>query len=272
MTPIGAGGFSNPAAWLAEASGVTAGEANAALHTAFGLDGCPETKEAMLAGELSLCQAGEIARTEAAVPGSEAAMLDLAARSAVSALRDEGRRLAARDGDDAEEAHRRRRRERYLRHWQDDEGMVHLAAAWPAETGVAVVSRVDAEVDRLVRKARRHADGGEAEPVERWAADALAGLVVGAASGRARRADVVVVCDIVAFQRGHAEPGEVCHIVDGAPVPVSVARELAAAGFIKAVLHNGKRIEWVAHFGRYLSSELRTALADRARPSSCCES
>ncbi len=63
-------GYSNPAQWLADTSGVSTGEAQAALNTANSLGACPETKEALLAGEVSLGQAGEIAKTEKVVPGS----------------------------------------------------------------------------------------------------------------------------------------------------------------------------------------------------------
>jgi 5-methylcytosine-specific restriction endonuclease McrA len=42
---------------------------------------------------------------------------------------------------------------------------------------------------------------------------------------------------------------------------VSVARRLAESAAIKAVVHDGVRIETVKHLGRYIPAELRTALA-----------
>jgi hypothetical protein len=48
--------------------------------------------------------------------------------------------------------------------------------------------------------------------------------------------------------------------VGGGPVPVSVVRELADDAFVKAVLHDGVRINTVAHLGRHIKAELRTAL------------
>jgi hypothetical protein len=252
-------GYSHPATWLSDASGVSSGEAKAALATAGRLESCPATREALLAGELSLGQAGEIAKTEDAVPGSEADMVELAGRTGFRALKDEGRRrrLAARD---PEEAYRRQRRERRLRHWRDDDGMNHLSVSWPDDAAVAVISRIEAEVDRLLRDARRDGDANGVDSGEQLAADALSNLVLGSSGTRARRADLVLVCDISAFGRGTAEPGEVCQIIGGGPVPVSLARDLATTAFIKGVIYNGKRIESVAHFGRHLSAELRTAL------------
>lgn len=61
---IGAGahrerGFSDGAAWLARHSGSTGGAARRALRTAQSLEGCQDTKAALLAGQISLPQATE---------------------------------------------------------------------------------------------------------------------------------------------------------------------------------------------------------------------
>jgi len=81
---------------------------------------------------------------------------------------------------------------------------------------------------------------------------------------RARRsgvnADVVIVQDAAVARRGRALPGELCHVVGGGPVAPSVVAELLAAGAcVKAVLHDGEQITHVAHYGRHLTSEQRTA-------------
>jgi hypothetical protein len=73
-------------------------------------------------------------------------------------------------------------------------------------------------------------------------------------------ADLVIVCDLLAWRRGRTEPGEVCHIIGGGPIPVEVARGWADDAFVKAVLHDGTRISTVHHFGRHLPAVLRTAL------------
>ena len=78
--------------------------------------------------------------------------------------------------------------------------------------------------------------------------------------GRAK-SDVVFVVDLNAYRRGHAEDGEVCHVINGGPVPVEVVKhEVDDDGFIKAVLHDGVKIDTVKHFGRHISAPLRTAL------------
>jgi hypothetical protein len=78
---------------------------------------------------------------------------------------------------------------------------------------------------------------------------------------RPTSADVVFVCDYVALGRGHAEPGEVCHIIGGGRTTVDVVRQaLEQDAFLKVVLHDGVRIDTVTHFGRHIPAELRTAL------------
>jgi hypothetical protein len=71
---------------------------------------------------------------------------------------------------------------------------------------------------------------------------------------------LVLVCDLFAWRRGHAHAGEACHIIGGGPIPVEVAKDLAADAFVKAVLHDGVQIHTIKHFGRYLPAPLRSAL------------
>ena len=68
------------------------------------------------------------------------------------------------------------------------------------------------------------------------------------------------MCDRRAWARGHAHEGEACHVVGGGPIPVSLAKELSQDAFVKAVMHDGVRIDTVVHFGRRIRAELRTAL------------
>jgi HNH endonuclease len=92
------------------------------------------------------------------------------------------------------------------------------------------------------------------------AANAFLRLVETGGKGKARSADLVIVCDLRAYRRGRARQGEPCHIVGGGPIPVSLARELGHDAFVKAVLHDGVRIDTIAHFGRKTPAVLRTAL------------
>src|SRR5437870_5068035 len=93
-------------------------------------------------------------------------------------------------------------------------------------------------------------------------------MLEGKGTGRATRADVVVVADVRALRRGHAQEGEPVHIVGGGPIPVDVVKELAQDAFVKAVLHDGVKVDTVAHLGRHIPAELRTAWTWAHHPTS----
>ena len=212
-------GFADAADWLARAAGTSTVAAKAELETARALREMPDTRAAVTAGELSLAQAQELAKAEAECPGSEAELLAVAKGGSLKTLRDEARkrRLGA---IDPEELHARQHRERLFRHWRNDLGMVAFAGAVPPEVGLPFVNRLDAETDRLRRAAKRD---GSAEARDAHAADALLKLAGGAGRGKAHSADLVIVCDLRAYRRGHAHPGEPCHLVGGrrSPCPSS---------------------------------------------------
>jgi hypothetical protein len=142
--------------------------------------------------------------------------------------------------------------------------MVQIRGAILPEIGIPFLNRLDAETDRLRRQAK--AEGRDLEARGAYAHDAFAAMLDGAGKGKARSADMVIVCDLRAYRRGHAHGGEPCHIVGGGPVPVSQAKELAKDAFLKVVLHDGVDIATVCHLGRHISAELRTALELGAPP------
>ena len=66
------------------------------------------------------------------------------------------------------------------------------------------------------------------------------------------RADVVYVCDL---NTGAA------HVVGGGPVPTATLDAVAREGFVKAVVHDGTKIDSVVHYGRRaLPAAVRTAI------------
>ena len=87
--------------------------------------------------------------------------------------------------------------------------------------------------------------GRPGESFDACAADALVHMLAGQGKGPSPRADVVVVVvvDLAAYRRGHAHTGETGHIVGGGPVTVGFAHQTAEDAFIKAVTHDGVRIE-----------------------------
>ena len=243
--------------WLARISGTSATQARTLLGTAAALQDCPQTREAVVAGELSLAQGAEIAKTEVACPGAEAELVGLARNASLGVLREQARsrRLKAMD---PEELYARQHGARDVRHWRDEMGMVQFAGALPPIVGVPIVNRLEAETDRIHKAARRE---GSDEPRAAHAADALVRMLEGAGKAKTDRAELVMVYDRSADAIAASEDGEgQAHIVGGGPIPVSVARRMAERSFVKAVIHDGVRIETVKHIGRTLPAEMRTAL------------
>ena len=239
-------------AWLARVGGASASTARTALETVRQLDACPSTQRALVAGEVSLAQAAEIV----SVPAHETELLDLARAAGLGAVKNKARtrRLEA---IDPEELHARQHAAQEFVHWRDQLGMTRFRGALPPELGVPFVNRLDAATDREWR-ADHQAGQATARPV--LAARAFTQLLAGRTTGKSRSAELVIVQDLRAYRRGHAHPGEVSHVIGGGPIPVRIARELAQDAFLKAVLHDGKAIHTVAHFGRRRPAHLDTAL------------
>jgi hypothetical protein len=220
----------------------------------------PATRAALIAGEVSLAQAAEVA----SLPAHEAELLAVAKSSGLRAVKDLARKRRC-EGIDPEVLHARQLAAREFKHWRDELGMIRFRGALPPETGIPFVNRLDAQTDRHWRTARKE---GRREARSVLAADAFVTLTsaVGTPKGKPRGADVVIVADLNAYRRGHAHEGEPCHIVGGGPIPISIARELAKDAFLKVVLHDGVNVHTVAHFGRHRPAHLETALMLGAPP------
>ena len=268
-------GFADVSDWMARASGSSSSSAKTALDTAAALEAHPEAKTALDTGELSLAQARELVRTEAECPGSAAVLLDVAKQNSLKTLKEQARDRRVR-AIDPEELHALQHAARHARHWRTHLGNVAVTVELPPEFGVPFVNRLDAETDRVWQEHRREHNRHDAANSEvlvgtdtaaapssrrsTLAADALVRMFESGGKGKAHQADLVIVCDLAAYRRGHAEEGEPCHIIGGGPIPVSLARELGKDAFLKAVLHDGTEIHTIAHFGRRYPAVLRTAL------------
>ena len=280
-------GFAEISDWMARATGSTAGSAKAALETVAALESQPDAKAALEAGELSFAQARELVRTEAAVPGSTGGLLEVAKSESLRTLKEKARDRRVR-AIDPEELHARQHAAMYHRTWINALGNVAYAGELPPQFGIPFKNQLDAETDRLWLKAYQDtkqqddasqqdlagsspiaAGSAQAKELRRPALAAQAFVRMmenGGGKGKASRADMVIVCDLQAYRRGHAHEGEPCHIVGGGPIPVSLAKELGRDAFLKAVLHTGTEIHTIAHFGRRWPAVLRTALDLGAPP------
>jgi hypothetical protein len=126
------------------------------------------------------------------------------------------------------------------------------------EVGGQVKSAIDDGVQRIFRARRKD---GPHESHEAYAADALAELLLSEPSERtAASVTTHVVIDHAALVRGNTLPGERCEILGVGPVNVEWVRSLLGEAFVTAVVKKGRDITTVAHFGRHIPAQLRTAM------------
>src|SRR5579884_1263573 len=218
-------GFADASDWLARVTGSSTASAKAALDTAAALEWHPEVKAALQTGELSVAQARELVKTEAVCPGAAVGLLGVARGQSLKALKELARDHRVR-AVDPEELHSLQQRARVFRHWRTRLGMVGFSGELPPEVGIPIINRLDAETDRLWKS-----EAGSEDRRPALAADAFVRLVETGGKGKARSADLVIVCDLRAYRRGHAHEGEPCHIAGGGPIPVSLARRLGQDAF-----------------------------------------
>jgi len=157
-----------------------------------------------------------------------------------------------------EDLHQRQVRARSFRAWRDELGMIAFAGALSPETGVPFITRLEREADRLRRSAK--AAGGEVEAWNAYGADAFAQMISGEARATRWQTELTIVCDLRAWRRGHAHEGEPCHILDGGPIPVDLAKKLSEDAFLNVAFHDGFEIGKFARLGRHIPVPLRSAL------------
>ena len=247
----------NGAASVARSLGVTPGEVRGAIETAAQLEHLPATDAAVRAGRLSPGQAKMIAEAASNNPDAEPELL-AAAELGLAPLRDAciAARARVEDPDARRERHHRARE---FRMWTDPDGMVAGQFRLTPETGGQVKAKIDAQVRRTFR-AR---NGGEQEPHDAYAADALAAFVLHPGEAGVKRdpnATVHIVIDHGALMRGGTADREVCEIPGVGPVDVNWVRELLGSAFLTAIIKRGKDITTVAHLGRHVPAEIQTAL------------
>ncbi len=126
------------------------------------------------------------------------------------------------------------------------------------EVGGAIKAVIDHGTKKHFRAARK---SGAYESQDAYAADALADSIVGdSKTEKAGGWSAHVLIDHEALVRGHTIAGERCEIPGVGPVSVEWARNLLGTAFVTAIINKGKDITTVAHLGRHIPAELRTAM------------
>ena len=270
------GGARSPAEWVSKATGAPLGQAIGILETAERLADLPATESALRAGRLSPAQARAITDAANVDPAAEAELLDAAARGSVRSLERLARaRTAAADPEGTERRYQAAHTNRDLTTWVDHEGAGRLAWRGTPDALAEINAALGPFVRTALDTARR---AGRDERYGACAADALVFLAgerahwgsAGAPdpSGRSPRRTrpgpkhlVRGRIDLLALARGYTEPGEICELEAGGPVPVSVMeRILAEHPIVDLVLTRGREITHVAHLGRSGDTFLKTAI------------
>ncbi|MEY2467379.1 MAG: hypothetical protein QOF21_77, partial [Actinomycetota bacterium] len=215
---------------VANASGLTSGQARRQTKLRKKLADKRQTQEALDKGRLSPTQADAIADAVDANPNAEQPLLDLAASGSASDLITECDRVK-RDALDSEGGLAARQRQaRSIRHWKNAIGNVCGNFEFEPLFGAKFVAELERRADRKFRAQARARDG-KVDTQEQRLADALEDIVNacdgGDAKGKRRgpRTNVYLLADKAAVDRGYLRPGEKCETADGVPVPLSVVDE-----------------------------------------------
>ncbi len=256
--------------------GVASGEAKRAIEAAARLETLPATDAAVRAGTLSARATDLIVAAASEDPSVERELIRAAGKGMVP-LRDAVIAARARREDETARA-KRQHAARSFRMWPTADGMVEGHFKVTPQVGGAIKAVIETGTRRKFREARK---GGVQESQDAYAADALADAVVGdpatakpgggkpgggktgggkTGGGKAGGWSAHVVIDHEALVRGHATDGETCEIPGVGPVSVGWVRTLLGSAFVTAIVKKGKDISTVAHLGRHIPAELRTAM------------
>ena len=245
--------------WLARTTGTTTGAARATLDTGRAVLAQPEVDAALRAGDLTPVQAVEVTGAVALDPAAAGALLSSARSETVKELKERCTRVRA-AATGSEERHAQLHRDRQLRTWTTSDGAAHLHLTTTPDRAARLHTLLAPHLKAVFDTARR---AGVRESQEAYAHDALFHLLDTTGDQRAARgSDVktVIRIDHTAFTRGHLQPGETCEIAGVGPIPVTVAKAMSVDAFYAAVITRGTDIVNVAHLGRTVTAEQRTAL------------
>jgi hypothetical protein len=243
---------------LARLTGTPVGKAKAVVATGEAMASSQELSSALKQGDISLEQATEIAAAEQAAPGAAAELVPLAQKEPFHVLKNRARKTKL-EAEQHRDLFARQRAARGARSHPDELGMIHIHLALEPHVGAPLVSRAEAEAQRLARTAKR---ADNQEPFERHLADAYAALLSGSAKGPTTRPELVVLVSHEVAKRGWTDvrEGELCKIPGLGPIAPQVAQEIAADAFLSGVFYDGVDLRHLKRWSRGIPVEVRIAL------------
>lgn len=260
------GGSRTAADWVARQTGGDPGRAKDGLETAAGLASCAVVAGEFRAGRLSEAQAQVIVEAVAVRPDAEARLVEFAGSNSLRRLRLECQRVKNADESAADE-YARVHAGRCLKTWVGRDGAACGSFRLTGDVGVELFAAIEERKSRHVKAARRD---GRREPFEAYAADALVELVTEARTGVAQERSqpkrvVVIHVSHEAIVRGALADGEHCEISGIGPVPLEVARRLAADSILRVLVTRGGQPMAVTPGLRTIPRSLRLLIEARDR-------
>jgi HNH endonuclease len=249
---------------VARATGTSIGKAKQVTETGAALRAAPEVATAAAMGEVSLDQAGEIARAELVSPGCAGELLAVASSESFQVLRDSARRIKL-EAEQSQGLAERQKQARSARSYSDDLGMVNIHLRLQPHVGTSIINRAEADAARSYREAKK---GGNQEPFDRHLADAYAGMLAGGGKGPTTRPELVILVSHEVAKRGWRDVrnGEVCKIPGVGPVAPRVAQEIAEDAFLTGLFYDGTDLRHLKRWTRSIPVAVRTALELGAPP------
>jgi hypothetical protein len=261
------GGARSAADWVARNSGTSRQLAKEALETAGRLAECQVVAAEIRAGRLSEAQAHAIVDAVGVRPDAEAKLVEFARSNSLRGLREECRRVKN-TAVTAEEEYHQVHRSRAFRGWTGRDGALCFSGRLTADAGAGFLAAIEERKAKHVKAARA---GGQHEPFDAYAADALVELVTedrGLGGRRSQpRSMMIVHVSYEAIVRGGVADGEVCDIRGVGPVPVDVARRLAGDSILRVLVTKGGQPMAVTPGVRTVPRALRLLL--EARDQTC---
>jgi Domain of unknown function (DUF222) len=267
-------GFRSAAEQMALLSGTSVNTEKKALETSKRVRKLPKTAAAMRKGKLSPAKAESIAGAADVNPDAEDELLEGAEKKPLAELRDDCLKARAMNAD---EAHRRIHRDRFVRVHKDNEGAWNLYARGTADDGARFMNVLEPLIDEHFKKAK--AEGRE-EPTVAYAFDALMEMAdladtanpdADAPAGtdpaktpkqkpKPAKYLAIIRLDYETLVRGAIEGEEMCEIRGVGPIPVRIARELLGDAILKLVITKGVDVINVTHLGRSATIAQKVAL------------
>ena len=251
---------------LADGAGLSQREARSHVKTGQAIAAAPALRDAVESGRVPAANARRLAdavsKTSAEAVDSDAELLAKAESMRPEHFAKEARRWTAdHQHDGGAGDYQRLRAKRYLRIFDDEEGMVRLDGRFDPVSGRRIANRLDADARRLLGADKTNPGGGERRSFEQCRADALDDLTNRTAGGGGGKAfaDICVIATV-----DDATGKLIAELPNGVRLPKPVLEELACNAELTGVVYDrgGKPI-WRTEPTRRATKAQRQILFNR---------